>query len=152
MRGILLSRNDWLVNLQLIIMSSYYALLLLIPLFVRDINQHTGNTHHKRVVGANDGWVNLYNGKDLTGWDSYIGPPLDDSGKMQSQTPVGLNKDPHRVFSTVQQDGETLIRISGENWGAISTKQEYANYHLQLQFKWGLAKWGQKRKDRKSVV
>ncbi len=89
--------------------------------------------------------VSLFNGKDLAGWDTYIGPPLDDAGKMLSTTPVGLNNDPHHVFTIVQQDGEKVIRISGENWGAISTKKEYANFHLQLQFKWGTLTWGQKK-------
>ncbi len=45
--------------------------------------------------------------------------------------------------------GENLIRISGENWGAISTVKEYENYHLQLQFKWGALTWGQKKYKKK---
>src|SRR5450432_4788722 len=65
------------------------------------------------------GWESLYNGKDLSGWDSYLGPPLDDSGKIIRNEPIGLNKDPDHVFTIVKQDGENLIRISGEN-GALS--------------------------------
>ncbi len=91
----------------------------------------------------------LFNGKDLTGWDSYIGPPLDDAGKKLSDVPVGLNNDPNHVFTVVQQDGEKVIRISGENWGAISTAKEYADFHLQLMFKWGSLSWGQKKKRKK---
>jgi hypothetical protein len=90
-------------------------------------------------------WIPLFNGKDLSGWDTYIGPDLNDSGKFISGDPIGLNKDPRKVFTVVNLDGENLIRISGENWGAISTVQEYENYHLQLQFKWGVLKWGQKK-------
>jgi Domain of Unknown Function (DUF1080) len=92
-----------------------------------------------------DGWTPLFNGKDLSGWDTYIGPPLDDAGKRLSDQPVGLNKDPRQVFTVVDQDGEKVIRISGENWGAISTVKEYGDYHLQLWFKWGSLKWGQKK-------
>lgn len=91
----------------------------------------------------------LFNGKDLTGWDSYIGPPLDDAGKKLSDVPVGLNHDPNHVFTVVQQAGEKVIRISGENWGAISTAKEYADFHLQLMFKWGSLTWGQKKKRKK---
>jgi hypothetical protein len=91
------------------------------------------------------GWVSLFNGNDLSGWDTYIGPPLDDLGKKLSDEPVGLNKDPRQVFTVVKQAREELIRISGENWGAISTTKEYENYHLQLLFKWGSLKWGQKK-------
>jgi hypothetical protein len=96
-----------------------------------------------------DHWKQLFNGKDLTGWDTYIGPDLDDSGKPITGTPIGLNNDPRHVFTIVKDNGENLIRISGENWGAISTKEEYENYHLQLQFKWGALLWGQKKGKKK---
>jgi Domain of Unknown Function (DUF1080) len=96
-----------------------------------------------------DHWKQLFNGKDLTGWDTYIGPDLDDSGKPITGTPIGLNNDPRHVFTIVKDNGENVIRISGENWGAISTKEEYENYHLQLQFKWGALLWGQKKGKKK---
>lgn len=92
-----------------------------------------------------DKWIPLFNGKDLKGWDTYIGPDLNDSGKFITGEPIGLNKDPRKVFTVVNVNGENLIRISGENWGAISTVQEYENFHLQLQFRWGELKWGQKK-------
>ena len=98
---------------------------------------------------AQKGQVALYNGKDLGGWDTYIGPPLDDAGKKLSETPVGLNNDPKHVFTIVDQDGEKVIRISGESWGGISTIKEYADFHVRLQFKWGTLTWGQKKKKKK---
>ncbi len=94
-------------------------------------------------------WVALYNGKDFNGWDTYIGPPLDDAGKKISEIPVGLNIDPKHVFTIVSKDGEKVIRISGESWGGISTLKEYADFHLQLQFKWGILTWGQKKMKKK---
>ena len=101
---------------------------------------------HKRMPGLPYSMVRI-----LNGWDTYIGPPLDDAGKKLSDVPVGLNNDPKHVFTVVEQDGEKVIRISGENWGGISTKQEYADFHLQLLFKWGALKWG-KRKIKKETV
>lgn len=94
-------------------------------------------------------WELLFNGKNLKGWDTYIGPDLNDSGKFISALPIGLNNDPRHVFTIVKVDGENLIRISGENWGAITTVKEYENYHLQLQFKWGALTWGQKKGKKK---
>jgi hypothetical protein len=91
----------------------------------------------------------LFNGKDLTGWDTYIGPPLDDAGKMLSNVPVGLNNDPKHVFTVVDNQGEKVIRISGEEWGGISTSKEYENFHLHVQFKWGSLKWGQKKNSKR---
>jgi len=97
----------------------------------------------------NDDWTQLFNGKDLSGWDTYIGPPSDDARKKLSDAPLGLNNDPKHVFTIVNDNGEKVIRISGENWGGISTKKEYSNFHLQLMFKWGSLTWGQKKGKKK---
>jgi len=94
-------------------------------------------------------WIILFNGKDLKGWDTYIGPPLDDAGKKLNETPVGLNNDPNHVFTVVKDGAEKVIRISGQEWGGISTKNDYYNFHLQLQFKWGSLSWGQKKGQKK---
>jgi hypothetical protein len=94
-------------------------------------------------------WKPLFNGKNLNGWDTYLAPEYDDNGKPVTGKAVGLNNDPLKVFTVVKQDGEGVIRISGQGWGAISTKQQYENYHLQLQFKWGTMKWGQKKNSGK---
>jgi hypothetical protein len=101
------------------------------------------------IKGRTGSWKPLFNGKDLSGWDTYIGPDLDEKGKPINGKPVGLNRDPRHVFSIVKENGENIIRISGENWGAISTQKEYENYHLQLQFKWGQLSWGQKKNKKK---
>ena len=55
--------------------------------------------------------------------------------------PLGLNNDPHHVFSVVQVDGGPALRISGETFGGINTLADFENYHLRLEFKWGAQKW-----------
>jgi len=80
-----------------------------------------------------DKWTPIFNGKDLQGWDVYLGPQL------------GLNNDPQKVFSVVSDGGENVIRVSGETWGGLSTTTEFENYHAQLQFKWGTLTWGNKK-------
>ena len=100
-------------------------------------------------IERNGRWKQLFNGKDLADWDTYIGPDLDDKGKPVTGKPLGLNNDPRHVFTIVKENGENIIRISGENWGAISTTKEYQNYHLELQFKWGGLSWGQKKNKKK---
>lgn len=77
---------------------------------------------HSTVIAQTKLWTALFNGKSLEGWNTYIGPPLDDAGKMLSQQPVGLNTDPNGVFTIVKQDGDNVIRISGENWAACIQK------------------------------
>jgi hypothetical protein len=91
----------------------------------------------------------LFNGKNFDGWNTYIGPPLDDAGKKLSDVPVGLNKDPDHVFTIVDIGGEKVIRISGENWGCLYTLKEYGDFHLRLMFKWGSLIWGQKKGKKK---
>jgi hypothetical protein len=97
------------------------------------------------ISAQNNKWITLFNGENLNGWDTYLGPPLDSNGNKINEIPVGLNEDPKHVFTVVKQDGEKIIRISGEDWGGISTKKEYANFHFQLMFKWGTLTWGQKK-------
>ncbi len=94
-------------------------------------------------------WQSLFNGRDLAGWDTYLGPRYDTLTMQRDTIPVGLNIDPAKVFSVVTLSNENVIRISGENFGGISTVQEFENYHLQLQFKWGELKWAPRKKAKK---
>jgi len=45
----------------------------------------------------------------------------------------GRDTDPRRVFSV----SGGVLRISGEEWGCITSKEEYADYHLLIEYKWG---------------
>jgi hypothetical protein len=94
-------------------------------------------------------WQPLFNGKDLTGWDTYLGPRYDTVLKKTDTIPIGLNNDPAGVFSVVKLGNENVIRISGENFGGISTKQEFENYHLRLEFRWGELKWPPRKKAKR---
>jgi len=95
------------------------------------------------------GWRPLFNGKNLAGWDTYLGPKYDTLLNKTDSIPIGLNTDPAKVFSVVGLGNENVIRISGENFGGISTTDEFENYHLQLQFRWGELKWAPRKKAKK---
>ena len=57
-------------------------------------------------------------------------------------------EDVNRVFSVVDAiDGAPAIRVSGQGYGAFITEKEYNNYHLTVEFRWGLLTWGN-RKDK----
>lgn len=107
------------------------------------------------LVGAllgcspNKSRISLFNGRDLTGWDTYIGPEYDSLTNTWGNIPTGLNQDPHQVFSVTDVDGEPALRISGARFGGISTLQEFENYHLRLEFKWGKEKHAPKRNDKR---
>jgi hypothetical protein len=54
--------------------------------------------------------------------------------------------DPKRVFAVVDQiDGAPAIRISGQVWGGLLTKQAYRDYRLVAEFRWGGATWGDRK-------
>ena len=76
-------------------------------------------------------WQPLFNGENLDGWDTWVGP-IEEGGE-----PVGLNKDPLNLFTVVDLDGEKVIRISGEKNASLATKEEFENYHLSVEIKWG---------------
>ena len=79
---------------------------------------------------AETGFVHLFNGKNLDGFDTFL-------------KEKGLNQDPEGVFTV--KDG--VIRVSGVEYGYFVTKREYENYHLRAEFKWGVATHAP-RKDR----
>jgi hypothetical protein len=76
-------------------------------------------------------WQALYNGEDLKGWDTYIGTPLKGFDDLHASATTD------KVFKIVDVEGEKLIHISGEVNGSLATVDTFANYHLQLVFKWG---------------
>jgi hypothetical protein len=94
-------------------------------------------------------WKALMNGKDLAGWDTYLGPEFDTLAGKHAGDPLGLNVDPRKNFSIVIEDNKPALRISGEYFGGISTQDEFANYHLRLEFKWGKQKWAPRKNEKR---
>ncbi|HRK33404.1 MAG TPA: DUF1080 domain-containing protein [Candidatus Hydrogenedentes bacterium] len=73
------------------------------------------------------GWEPLFNGKDLSGWYTFL-------------QQHGKNSDPDKII-TVENGVIHLYKHApqgGHVWmGYIGTEKEYENYHLRLEFKWG---------------
>ena len=101
------------------------------------------------LSAAEPAWRPLFNGKDLTGWDTYLGKPnaasnvpgLKRDQKGAYLEPIGVNRDPFNNFSVVSIDGRPAIHLSGEGFGMMTTQENFENYRLRLQFKWGQKKW-----------
>ena len=64
--------------------------------------------------------IALFNGQNLDGWYKFV------KGR-------GRDIDPKNVFSVEKG----LIHISGEEYGCITSNEEYSNYKLTVEFKWG---------------
>ena len=99
-----------------------YTLVLLLTIatifaiiFVRFIHHsERSNSHPDREV------IKLFNGRNLDSWYTFI-------------KDRGRDTDPEKVFTV--QNG--MIRISGEEYGCITTNEEFENYKIIVEFKWG---------------
>jgi hypothetical protein len=77
----------------------------------------------------------LYDGKtvkDLSQFYKWLGPYR--------------YEDPNQVFTVVDAvDGAPAIRVSGQDHGGIVTHQNYKDYRLVIEYRWGTATWGQRK-------
>jgi hypothetical protein len=71
------------------------------------------------AISPQDGPIQLFNGKNLDGFYTWL-----------KDTKY---EDPRGVFGVT--DG--MLHVSGDGLGGILTKNEYRDYHLVLEFKWG---------------
>jgi hypothetical protein len=71
-------------------------------------------------VGEQKKMIQLFNGKNLDGWYTFV-------------RSKGKANDPDKVFSVV--DG--MIRVSGFEYGCITTNDAYENYTLEVEYKVG---------------
>lgn len=67
--------------------------------------------------------IKLFNGKNLDGLYTWL------SDKKY--------EDPGKVFTV--EDG--MLRISGDGFGYVATKQRFKNYHLVAEYRWGGKTW-----------
>ncbi len=94
-------------------------------------------------------WIPLLD-MNLTKWGTYLSfshkpdyngkAPVDENGK--ELVPAGYNKDPKKVFSMSEEQGEPVLHVSGELYGCVFTKQEYENFDLKLKIRWGTKMFG----------
>jgi hypothetical protein len=82
--------------------------------------------HRAEAVTPRSEKIKLFNGKDLSGLYTYLEDTKDE--------------DPKGVFRV--ENG--MLRIAGKPYGYIATKQEYKDYHLVLEYKWGKKTYGSK--------
>jgi hypothetical protein len=80
-----------------------------------------------RPADAAERWTPLFNGRDLTGWYTFV-------------QKHGKNRDPDRVI-TIEDGAIHLYKDAPEGstvvMGYIATEKEYGDYHLRLQYRWG---------------
>ena len=50
--------------------------------------------------------------------------------------------DPRKIFNIETDQGQPVIHITGDGYGGLITKNEYANYHFIAEYRWGERTWG----------
>lgn len=95
-------------------------------------------------------WTMLLDG-DLSQWEIWMGVPhtsvtglpegTPQSNDYRTGTPLGLGNDPKGVFSMIEEDGEDVLKISGEIYGGLTSLAEFENFHFSAQVKFGDKKW-----------
>jgi hypothetical protein len=83
------------------------------------------------AAGPGAGWTPLFNGRDLSGWYSFL-------------QVHGKNNDPDRIITI--EDGMIRLYKHAEAgtkvvMGYIATEEEYGNYHLRFKYRWGEKKF-----------
>ncbi|MEP1448980.1 MAG: DUF1080 domain-containing protein [Paraglaciecola sp.] len=93
--------------------------------------------------------------KELSQWDVWMGVPHSTvkglpQGTYQAENlnvngdpndAMGLNADFKNVFSVSIVNEQPVLHITGEIYGGLTSKNDFENYHLSLQVKWGDKKW-----------
>ncbi|MDN3668922.1 DUF1080 domain-containing protein [Echinicola jeungdonensis] len=116
-------------------------------------NKTESNRKYSPVYEEN--WEQLLD-KNLSKWDKFMGVPHHsvplegvEKGDGKNGKPLGLNNDPLNVFSVKMDNGQPILKVTGEIYGGLSTKKEYENYHLSLKFKWGTEKYAPRLEDKR---
>ncbi|MCA9144314.1 MAG: DUF1080 domain-containing protein [Planctomycetales bacterium] len=76
------------------------------------------------AISPTDGPIKLFNGRNFEGFYTWI----------KDLKYADWNK----IFTV--EDG--MIHVSGDGYGGLITNQEYRDYHLIIEFKWGEKTWG----------
>lgn len=126
---------------------SKFVLAIFIALFCIASVCHAQDKTEQFVLSKN--WQPLLN-KDLSNWEIFVGAPhssvelegFPKSDNVNTGTPLGLNNDVKNVMSIIEEEGEQVLYITGEIYAGLTSLQEFENYHLKVQFKWGGEKMG----------
>jgi hypothetical protein len=142
----IISLNILSIHLKIIIARFYFHHFMRLLIFISML-------FATFIAMAAQPWQPLFNGKDLSGWDTEMmnlpDPTWEVPGLARGTSGVylealGKNCDPLHVFTVTNLGGEPTIHVSGQGFGVMMTTATFTNVHLRLQIKWGDRKWSKK--------
>jgi len=123
--------------------------------FIKHLEEGIKWTLNQSEISMNEKTEQLLD-PTLTKWDVWMGAvhtsvdlDVEKFENVQTGKPLGLNNNPKKVFSVIEENSEQVLKITGEIYGGLTTKNEYRNYHLSAKFKWGDKKWDPRLKDKR---
>jgi hypothetical protein len=81
-------------------------------------------------ISPTDAPVVLFNGKDLSSFTVWM--------RDQEDHRADLKKN----FTVEKESGQPVLHILGDGYGGLVTKDEYTNYRLVAEYRWGERTWG----------
>ena len=107
------------------------AMTLATGLALAGLGQDAGTGPKSAEAAPAGQWTRLFNGRDLTGWYTFL-------------QKHGKDRDPDKVV-TIEDGSIRLYRNAADGaevvMGYIATEQEYGDYHLRLRYRWGAKKF-----------
>jgi hypothetical protein len=99
-------------------------------------------------VFAAEKWTPLLD-KNLSQWRMYLSyhhkqgydGKIPKNEKGDPIPPIGYDQNVNNVFTVIEENKELVLKVTGEIYGCVFTRQEFENYHLKLKVKWGEKKW-----------
>ncbi len=82
-------------------------------------------------TSTDSGWTPLFDGKTLNGWYTNL------RGKKKSEDPTKVFQADNGVIHVYKDHAEG----SDVSLGCLTTEQEYAYFHLRMEYKWGTKKF-----------
>lgn len=85
----------------------------------------------------------LFNGRDLTGWQAWLGypDPAFTYRDAPGVAPIGRSRSTAGDFAVRTIDGKPALWVKGQTWGALVHDADLRDYHLRLQFRWSDRRW-----------
>lgn len=87
----------------------------------------------------NDGWVTLFNGRNLDGWYTFL-------------PSTGKHKDPKGVFKVEQGMLHVLdvpVTAEKQELGYLASDKEFAHCRVRMEFKWGTKRFAPREEEKR---
>lgn len=105
------------------------------------------------------GWQDLLD-PELSAWRVWVGVPhkaqpvkgfeARENVKEEGGPAIGFHRTLQGIFKMQEEEGEPVLRVSGEIFGSLETRKDFADYHFSCEFRWGEKRWEPRLQKRRN--